>query len=199
METNLISQIIVLAIFLSLNNFLVSVGMGFSSVWGAKRLKVASVFGVLDFGMPLLGIVIGRWTGNILGNVAFYLGIFLLIVIGIYLIIQGVKGGRKLVSSSRIPDAVLGSLPAILFIGFWLSVDNLFVGFSLGMLGASLILAVVIFGLVTFLMSLLGISIGKKLRQETEKKIAQLAGKGRLVTGIVFILVALWKLFEAIL
>lgn len=194
MDISLIVQIFILALFLSLNNFLVSVGMGFSKIWAHKFLNIALIFGLLDIVMPLLGLGIGKLTGDIVGHAASFLGVLVLALIGLFLVYQGVKKKSRTTSIG----IHLESTFAIFFIGFWNSLDNLFVGFGLGLLEVSLFLAVVVFGVVTFSMTILGISIGRKIRNEIEGKLRDFEGKGRVVTGLVFLALALWKLFEIV-
>ena len=198
MEGNLIIQLFVLAFFLSLNNFLISLGMGVTSIWGRKRLKIASIFGLLDLGMPLLGFGIGKLMEGAIGSIASSLGIFILASLGLFLIFQGLKRKGEIGESKQALDRALAGAPAIFFLGFWMSTDNLFVGLSLGLLDIPVWLAVGIFGLVTFVMTLVGVTIGKAMRTRAQERIGDIAGKGRILTGVIFILVAAWRLFEII-
>ena len=198
MDGNLVVQILILAFFLSLNNFLVSLGMGFSRIWGRKSLHIASIFGLLDLGMPIAGLLAGKLVGSIMGGVAFYIGPLVLVGLGIFLVLQGFKRRGKITGEQQISDKKLASALGIFFIAFWMSIDNLFVGFSLGLLNISLWLTVSIFGSVTFFMTFVGLTIGKKIRDRAQESIGDLSGKGRIITGIIFILVALWKFFEII-
>ena len=196
MEGNLVIQLFVLAFFLSLNNFLVSLGMGLTRIWGRKRLKISFIFGFLDFSMPLVGLGIGKLMEGVIGSIASLLGIFILALLGLFLIFQGLKRKGEVGESQQALERTLASAPAIFFLGFWMSIDNLFVGFSLGLLNISVWLTVGIFGLVTFAMTLVGVTIGKVMREKAQERIKDIAGKGRILTGVIFIMVAVWKLFE---
>jgi len=192
MDGNLVVQIFILAFFLSLNNFLVSLGMGFSRIWGRDNLRIAPIFGLFDLCMPIAGFLAGKLMGNIIGSMASYMAPFVLAGLGIFFILQVLKKRRK----QQISDKTLASTLGILFIAFWMSIDNLFVGFSLGLLDISLWLTIAIFGSVTFFMTLVGLTIGKKIRDRAQERIGDLSGKGRIITGVIFILVALWKFSE---
>ena len=77
-----------------------------------------------------------------------------------------------------------------------ISLDTFIVGFGLGTLQISVFAVAFIFGLVTFCMAIIGIIAGGMIRDEAEKHIAHIAGGGRVVTGAVFMLIAIWKIFE---
>jgi len=199
--TSLIIQLLLLALFLSINNFAVSIGIGFSHIWKKIRWKIAIVFGLFDFLAPLIGIYIGGQLASNLGQVIGYLGVSIIFTLGLFLIHDGWRkhkqpGEHSARFSRHFIDKAVASLWAISIIAVGVSFDNLIVGFGLGTLEVPIVTAVIIFGLVTFLMALLGIFIGGKIRARAELRITNLMGRGRIITGIVFIVIALWKYFE---
>ena len=199
--TSLIIQLLLLAFFLSINNFAVSIGLGFSHIWEKIRWKIAIVFGLFDFLAPLAGLYIGGQAASMWGQIIGFIGISIIFLLGLYLIYDGWKEHNQSVEHStsfshHSLDKAIASLGAIVIIAFGVSFDNLIVGFGLGTLQVPIIIAAVVFGLVTFLMALLGVFVGGKIRTGAEGRIANLMGKGRIITGIVFIVIALWKLFE---
>lgn len=199
---SLIVQLFLLAFFLSINNCAVSVGMGFSRIWSPLRWRIAFVFGFFDFLAAIAGALMGNVTVAVFGAIVGIFGVCVLFILGGYLVYDGwIQHGKKRRSGKKSPyhvllDRAMASMWAVAAIAVGISLDTFIVGFGLGTLQISVFSVALIFGLVTFCMALIGIIAGGMIRDEAEKRIAHITGGGRVVTGIVFMLIALWKLFE---
>ncbi|WP_263638288.1 manganese efflux pump MntP family protein [Streptomyces sp. HYC2] len=148
----MIWEMLGLGFVLSLDNFRVSIALG-TVPFGLKRaMQVALTFGLWDAVMPLVGLLIGREIGEAVGGVADVVGAIALGGYGLYLVI----------SSLRNPEPDELDHPWALFgIPLTLSLDNLVAGASLGILGLSPWFSAPVFGLVTAVMSLIGIRLGR--------------------------------------
>src|SRR5689334_2045698 len=148
----MIWEVLVLGFVLSLDNFRVSVALG-TVPFGLKRaVQVALTFGLWDLVMPLAGLVIGHQIGTVFEDIANVIGAAVLGGYGLYLVI----------SSLRNPEPDELDHPWALFgIPLTLSLDNLFAGASLGILGFSPWFSATVFGLVTAVMSLVGLQLGR--------------------------------------
>lgn len=200
---SLIVQLFLLAFFLSISNFAASFGMGFSRMWPVSfRLRIAFIFGFFDFIAPVIGGLIGNVAAAVFGALVGILGVSLLFILGVYLLYDGwLQHGKKRRFGKRniyhpLLDRVAASMWATAAIAVGTSMDNFIVGFGLGTLQVSFFSIAFVFGLVTFCMTSIGMVAGGAMRDKTEKYIAPIAEKGRVVTGIIFMLIALWKLFE---
>lgn len=198
---SLLTQLFLLAFFLSVNNFAASIGMGFSRIWTRARWKIAVLFGLFDFLAPIGGLYIGNLAADVWGKAIGAIGVFAIFSLGAYLVYDGwtKHGNESSQEKNRVhnfADRAMASTWSVVIIALGISLDNFIVGFGLGALQIPIIVAAIVFGSVTFLMTVLGIYIGSKIRKGTEEKIINFAGKGRIITGAVFIIIALWKLFE---
>jgi putative Mn2+ efflux pump MntP len=148
----MIWEVLVLGFVLSLDNFRVSIALG-TVPFGLKRaVQVALTFGLWDAVMPLIGLLIGRRIGELLGGVADLAGAAALGGYGLYLV----------VSALRNPEPEELDQPWALFgIPLTLSLDNLFAGASLGVVGLSPWFSAAVFGLITAVMSLVGLRLGR--------------------------------------
>ncbi|MFF0791868.1 manganese efflux pump MntP family protein [Streptomyces spiralis] len=148
----MIWEMLVLGFVLSLDNFRVSIALG-TVPFGLKRaVQVALTFGLWDAVMPLAGLLIGREIGESIGNVADVMGAAALGGYGLYLVISALRNPE--------PDEL--DHPWALFgIPLTLSLDNLIAGASLGMLGLSPWLSAAAFGVMTAVMSLVGLQLGR--------------------------------------
>jgi manganese efflux pump family protein len=145
-------EVLVLGFVLSLDNFRVSVALG-TVPFGLKRaVQVALTFGLWDAIMPLVGLLVGHKIGEAVGNVAELVGAAALGGYGLYLVI----------SALRNPEPEELDHPWALFgIPFTLSMDNLFAGASLGLLGLAPWVSAAAFGTMTAVMSLVGLQLGR--------------------------------------
>src|SRR5690242_408790 len=148
----MIWEVLVLGFVLSLDNFRVSIALG-TVPFGLKRaVQVALAFGLWDGIMPLIGLMIGREIGESVGNVADLVGAVALGGYGLFLVISALRNPE--------PDEL--DHPWALFgIPLTLSLDNLFAGASLGILGLSPWFSAGIFGILTAILSLVGLRLGR--------------------------------------
>jgi putative Mn2+ efflux pump MntP len=148
----MIWEVLVLGFVLSLDNFRVSVALG-TVPFGLKRaVQVALIFGLWDAIMPLVGLLVGRQIGESVGDVAELVGAVALGGYGLYLVISALRNPE--------PDEL--DHPWALFgIPLTLSLDNLFAGASLGLLGLSPWFSAAVFGVMTAVLSLVGLRLGR--------------------------------------
>jgi manganese efflux pump family protein len=148
----MIWEALILGFVLSLDNFRVSIALGTVPFGLRRAVQVALVFGLWDAIMPLVGLLIGRKIGEAVGDVAELVGAAALGGYGLYLVI----------SALRNPEPEELDHPWALFgIPFTLSLDNLFAGASLGLLGLAPWLTAAVFGVMTAVMSLVGLQLGR--------------------------------------
>jgi len=148
----MIWEILALGFVLSLDNFRVSIALG-TVPFGLKRaVQVALTFGLWDAIMPLVGLLIGRQIGESVGDIADLVGAAVLGGYGLYLVISALRNPE--------PDEL--DHPWALFgIPLTLSLDNLFAGASLGIVGLSPWFSAAVFGVMTAVLSLVGLRLGR--------------------------------------
>jgi len=172
-----------LGFILSLDNFRSSLVLGGLKPTFLQSVKTSAIFGVWDGVAPVVGILIGHLLRDKLDNAADTVAMIGLGVYGAFLII------RALISPNRAdPDlrwARFG-LPIPL------SVDNVAAGAALGVAGYSPWLAPVLFGVMTFVMSVAGHQIGRTVAHFVDF-IPKL--NLDLVTGAMFVLMAVLMAF----
>ena len=148
----MIWEVLILGFVLSLDNFRVSIALGTVPFGLRRAVQVALVFWLWDAIMPLVGLLIGRKIGEAVCDVAELVGAAALGGYGLYLVI----------SALRNPEPEELDHPWALFgIPFTLSLDNLFAGASLGLLGLAPWLTAAVFGVMTAVMSLVGLQLGR--------------------------------------
>ena len=175
--------LLTLGFILSLDNFRSSVVLGGLKPTFLQSAKTSAIFGVWDGVAPVFGILVGHILRDQLDNAADTVAMIGLGVYGAFLIV------RAIVSPNRAdPDLKWAryGLPIPL------SVDNIAAGAALGVAGYSPWLAPVLFGFMTFVMSVAGHQIGRTVAHFIDfiPKINL-----DLVTGAMFALMALLMAF----
>ena len=147
--------LLVVAVALGLNNFGAAIAIGVSGVDRRTELKVATVFGLCDVVMPATGMLIGTRLAGPLGSAARWAGAGILFVTAVWGLIEALRGGDDA------PHVWHGW--RLLVSGAALSLDDLAVGLALGTVRYPIVLAVALFGLMSFVMSIIGLRLGGKL------------------------------------
>jgi manganese efflux pump family protein len=176
----MIWEVLVLGFVLSLDNFRISIVLG-TVPFGLKRaVQVALTFGLWDAVMPLVGLLIGRQIGESVGNVADLVGAVALGGYGLFLVISALRNPE--------PDEL--DHPWALFgIPLTLSLDNLFAGASLGILGLSPWFSAGIFGVMTAVLSLVGLRLGRAAARLIRIRSDLLSGVALIMAAVALPLV----------
>jgi putative Mn2+ efflux pump MntP len=135
------------AVALGLSNFAASIGIGLSGVDAKLRVRIGIIFGPFEAAMPLAGLLVGRRLVSSLGPSATYLGGGLLVLTGIWTIVQA----RRATPDSAPSSSTAGRL---IVTGAALSIDNLVIGFALGAYKVPVVLAAIVIAAVSVAMSL---------------------------------------------
>ena len=170
--------IVLIAVALGLSNVAASIGLGMSGVDNRLRRRIAVTFGFFEAVMPLVGLVLGRSLARSLGAFASHLGGVLLIVIGVYAMIQ----------ARRDAPTPVGTRGGLVLTGAALSIDNLVVGFALGAYRVNVVLAAVTIAMVSVGMSLVGLELGGRLGTRIEHGSAEIGAAMLMVVGVAIAL-----------
>lgn len=168
-------QVLALALILSINNFFGAVSLGAADVDRRTRIGIVALFAAADCGLPLLGIVLGAGLAHVLGSTASYLGSAMIILTSVYIFFSRSHEG---------PASGPTPIGPLLLTALGLSLDNLGAGIGLGAMGFNLTLSLVTFGVVTAVMTVLGLLAGQFLyRRMAGRKVNRVSGALLMVTG----------------
>jgi manganese efflux pump family protein len=148
----MIGSLLILGFALSLDNFRTAIALGALQPTWRRSVQVAAMFGFWDGTAVLVGILVGHYWSDAMGSTAEYVGAVALGAYGLYLVIRAWRTPEP--EGLDRPWAVCGLLVP-------LSADNVAAGASLGLLGVSLWLAPPVFGVITALMALGGLQLGR--------------------------------------
>lgn len=164
--------VIVIALGLAMDAFAVSIvsGAAYRQLHVKHALRIALFFGGFQAVMPLIGSLAGLTLKEHIVDYDHWIAFGLL---------TGV-GGKMIYESFKIKQAEKKfdptSLITLLALAVATSIDALAVGITLSLIATSIITAVIIIGAVTFVLSYLGVAIGKRFGHFFETKIEILGG-----------------------
>jgi putative Mn2+ efflux pump MntP len=168
----MIGSLLILGVTLSLDNFRTAVALGGLGLSWRRSARVALVFGFWDAVAPLVGILLG----DVLAE---YVGAAALFAYGLYLIVQAWRSA----STEELDEHwALFGLPLPL------SMDNVVAGTSLGLLGFSPWIAPPLFGVITAVMTVVGLQVGRAAARLIPIRADLLTGVALVATSIMAVL-----------
>lgn len=193
MTAAIILQVLLFGIALSMDAFAVAItdGLIYKDINKKKAFFIASVFGLMQALMPLIGYWIVEGVaiavGKVIALVVTWIAFALLLLVGGKMIFDGIKALR----SPNKKEAKNFSVKEVLFFGLITSIDALAVGISFhtGISdNVSIFLHVSIILVCTFVISLLGVLLGNFFNRLLKGKyeIADIIG------GVILIVLAIW-------
>ena len=201
MTIQIIIQIVLLGIALSMDAFAVSVtdGLIYQDINKKKALFIALVFGVMQGLMPLIGYWLvelvevlvngsGANAGNIMSAVVTWVAFALLLFIGGKMIIEGIVSLRKPPEEKIVR---LFSYKEVLLFGLATSIDALGSGVALhsGLSdNVTIFIHVSIIICITFAISLVGVLLGGKIEKLFKGKTEITS----IVGGCILVVLAIW-------
>jgi manganese efflux pump family protein len=181
----MIWQLVLLGMALALNNTLAAVAIGTNGLPRLHQLRLALVFAIFEAVMPVVGILLGHVIAGSVGGYAKWIGIAVLALLGLYSLFKREKRDEASSPTSRRdqPTAQTGLSLQSIVMAVALSLDNLTVGFGLGMFQVPIGVSAIIFGVVSLVMTLLGLEIGRALGARVRLDADKLAGGILLVVA----------------
>jgi len=175
-------QPVALILPLALDTFAVSAAVGLASPPVRQRLRIGLVFAAFEGGMPMIGVAGGAGIGTALGAAAGWLAIAILLGFGLYTLL-GRSGGEE-ATIRRLPSA---HGTALLLLGLSVSLDELAIGFTLGLLHAAVLLVLVLIALQAFAAAEVGMALGARLSERVREGAERLAGLALVALALLIV------------
>jgi putative Mn2+ efflux pump MntP len=176
--------LIALVVPLGLDTFAIASALGMSGLTRRDRLRVTVLFTAFEMGMPVVGIVLGAVTGNVVGNAADYVAIAILIGLGVFMLWPRRDDGDE---SQRLGLLARTRGLAAIGLGISISLDELAIGFTLGLLRFPVVLVIALIGIQTLIVTQAGLRLGAKIGEAVRERAEQLAGVVLAALGVVLL------------
>lgn len=148
--------LLMIAFALSMDAFSLGIGVGMVGIRLREILKVSITIGLFHVVMPVIGIFVGAYLSDLVGDIAVFIGGGVLMAIGMHMLWNGfIHGDQRSVLKTK-------GFGLLLF-AFSVSLDALTVGFSFGLIEVNRILAIALFGIMGGAMSYFGLLLGKSV------------------------------------
>lgn len=171
--------ITIIAVGLAMDAFAVSIvsGSAYKQLKIKHAFRIAVFFGGFQALMPLIGSLAGLSVKEYIANYDHWIAFALLSAVGAKMIYESFKITPD--GENFNPENTL----VLLVLSIATSIDALAVGITLSFLQVSIAIAVVIIGLITFVLSYLGVLIGTKIGHFFENKIEAIGGLFLIALG----------------
>jgi putative Mn2+ efflux pump MntP len=173
---------IVFVIPLALDTFAVSAAIGVAGLPDPQRLRVSATFAGFEMVMPLVGFAVGRSLGGAVGGLADYLAIAVLVAVGVTML----RTDADEAAIARVATNTDGA--AILALGLSISLDELAIGFTIGLLHLPILLVVLLIGAQAFVAAQLGHRLGARLGDRITEGAEKLAGVLLVLLGVALLI-----------
>ncbi len=177
-------ELFLVAVGLSMDAFAVSIckGLAMRKMMLRNAAVVGLWFGGFQAGMPLIGYFLGKQFESYVTSIDHWIAFILLSLIGISMIREALSKEEEKADDSL-------AVKAMFLLAVATSIDALAVGITFAFLQVSIVPAISFIGIITFLLSMVGVKVGNVFGMKYKSK-AEIAG------GIVLIAMGLKILLE---
>ncbi len=176
------AKLFALILPLGLDTFAVAAALGMVGVPPPRRLRISLLFTAFEAGMPLIGLALGAPLGHALGAAANYAAIGVLLAFGLHTLLTSDDNEEQ-----RLARLAEMHGPGALLLGVSISLDELAIGFTLGLLRVPGGLVIALIALQTFIVTQLGLRLGSRLSDRLREGTERLAGAALTGLGIALL------------
>lgn len=164
-----------IAVGLSMDAFSLALAYGTNELPTKKSFLLSIIVGIFHFIMPTLGSIIGiTFFGDFITKADIIVAIvFLVLAIEMFL------------SRNEEEKGTITNLLSMIVFAFTVSIDSFSVGIALSLTEKSITTACIIFSLISFIFTFLGLMLGRKISEKFGKKATYL--------GIIILIVLAFK------
>ena len=172
---------LVLFVFpLGLDTFAVSAALGVAGLPRQQRLKISVLLSGFEMAMPVIGLLLGHVLGHAVGTAADYLAAAALFALGTWMLTSGEQD-----EGERVAALIANNGLALVALGASISLDELAMGFTIGLLHLSIVLALILIGAQAFIVAQLGLRLGARLGEAVREAAEKIAGLALIGLGVL--------------
>ena len=176
-------RLVLFVLPLGLDTFAVAAALGMRGLPRRERLKVSLLMAAFEMAMPVVGLLVGHALGHAIGSAANWVAVAVLAALGGWMLFHEDEN-----EGEKAADLATRGGFAVIALGISISLDELAMGFTIGLLHLSVWLAVVLIGAQAFLFSQLGLRLGSRLNERFRERTEQLAGLALLGLAVLLVI-----------
>ena len=176
-------EILLISIGLAMDAFAVSIckGLAMKKMSWEKAIIIGLYFGAFQAIMPTIGFFLGTTFERFITNVDHWVAFILLVGIGINM----VKEAFDKESENRNDNV---DMKTMLVLSIATSIDALAIGITFACLKMHIVVPVITIGIITFVISVIGVKIGNRFGDKYEKKAEIMGGVILILLGVKILL-----------
>ena len=144
--------------------------------------RITAVFVVFEAGMPLVGLAVGVPLARAIGPVASYLAAAAVIGIGLWMLLHDDDD-----EAEKAVRLVTARGAALFGLGLSISVDELAIGFGVGLAHLPLVPVIVGIAVQAFVAAQVGLWLGARIAERFREAAERLAGVVLIAIGVVLV------------
>ena len=178
-----ILELVLIAVGLAMDAFAVAVckGLSMKKMEWKKAVVIGAYFGGFQGLMPLIGYILGIGFEDKIKSIDHWVAFGLLLFIGFNMIKEAFE--KKEETDDRI------DFKTMIVLAIATSIDALAIGVTFAFLSVNILVAISLIGIITLILSIIGVKIGNTFGDKYERK-AEFAG------GLILILLGIKILLE---
>jgi manganese efflux pump family protein len=176
------AKLIALVLPLGLDTLAIAAALGMAGLPERHRLRISLLSTAFEGGMPIIGLALGAPLGRAIGSSADYIATAVLIGFGLYTLL-----GREDDETEGIANLAERGVLGTLLLGLSISIDELAIGFTLGLLRVPVIAVIIAIGAQAFVVTQLGLRLGTRLSHRARENAERLAGLALTALGAVLL------------
>ena len=178
----MLGTLIALVLPLGLDTFAVAAALGMIGVTPTRRRHISLLFTAFEAGMPVIGLALGAPLGHAIGGAAEYLAIGVLLAFGVYTLLLDRE------DDARLRDLLEMRGWRAIALGLSISLDELAIGFTFGLLHLPVALVIGLIAGQTLIVTQLGLRLGGRIGERVREGAERLAGVALTVLGFVLLI-----------
>lgn len=177
-------EILFISFGVAMDAFAVSVckGLSMKKMNWKKAEIIALYFGIFQAIMPIIGFLLGKTFSGLIQSLDHWIAFILLTIIGGNMIKESTDDEVE-----KRNDRI--DFKTMIVLAIATSIDALAIGVTFAFFKTNIVLTVLIIGVITYIISLLGVLLGNKFGDKFQNK-------AELIGGIILILIGLKILLE---
>lgn len=178
----MIAKLAALVLPLGMDTFAVAAAIGMLGISPARRTRVSLLFAAFESAMPLIGVALGAPLGHAIGGAADYVAICVLIAFGLFTLLASNRQENQRLIELAEPHGI-----SAIMLGLSISLDELAIGFTLGLLRLPVVLVIILIAAQTMAVTQAGLRLGSRLSEGFREGAERLAGVALAGLGAVLL------------
>jgi putative Mn2+ efflux pump MntP len=172
-------KLIALVIPLGLDTFAIAAALGIAGLPRNQRLRISALFMAFEGGMPLVDLLVGQLVSVVIGKYADFAAAAVLVVLGAFMLLS-----RDEDEDEKAQLLLRTRGLAVLGLGVSISLDELAIGFTLGLIKVAVPIAIALIAAQAFVMAQLGFRLGGRIGESFREGTERVAGGVLVLLGL---------------